>query len=67
MGQIIKIFRGCEMSTTWNDRVGERRRALNLTKTELAKTRAEAEGAIPSKAWVQIDDAEAEGATPSKA
>ena len=25
------------MSTTWNERVGERRRALNLTKTELAK------------------------------
>ena len=25
------------MSITWNDRVGERRRALNLTKTELAK------------------------------
>jgi len=25
------------MSTTWNDRVGERRRALDLTKTELAK------------------------------
>ena len=25
------------MSITWNERVGERRRALNLTKTELAK------------------------------
>jgi len=37
MGNIIQLFRRCEMSTTWNDRVGERRRALGLTKTELAK------------------------------
>jgi len=37
MGNIIQLFRRCEMSTTWNARVGERRRALDLTKTELAK------------------------------
>ena len=37
MGNIIQLFRRCEMSATWNDRVGERRRALDLTKTELAK------------------------------
>jgi len=37
MGQIIKLFRRREMSTTWNERVEERRRALGITKTELAK------------------------------
>jgi transcriptional regulator with XRE-family HTH domain len=37
MGEVIQIFRRCELSTTWNERVGQRRRALNLTKTELAR------------------------------
>lgn len=38
MGQIIRVFnRGCDMSTTWHERLKEKRLALGLTKTELGK------------------------------
>lgn len=37
MGQVTRIFGWCEMSVTWNERVGQRRRYLGLTKTELSK------------------------------
>ena len=38
MGQVIQLHdRGCDMSATWHERLKEKRLALGLTKTELAK------------------------------
>lgn len=37
MAEVTRIFGWCEMSVTWNERVGQRRRFLGLTKTELAR------------------------------